>query len=167
MDNKCAKVHMTATMRSLVSISRLFALLTDPLRLRILRLLRQGELCVCELVDALGGTPQYRVSRHLGALRKGKLVVARRRGRWMHYRLDGVAAEGRLAARLIELLDHELARMPETKADHTRLEDRLRLRRSGQCVVGNRPAARVAGDRGDGRAAATRQGAAGVSCSRK
>ena len=51
--------------------------LADPLRLRILRLVRQRELCVCELVDALA-VPQYRVSRHLTALRRLGLVAARR-----------------------------------------------------------------------------------------
>ncbi len=142
----------------LVTISRLFALLEDPFRLRILRLLRQGELCVCELVDALGGIPQYKVSRHLGALRRGKLVVARREGRWIHYRLDTGAAAGRLAARLIEFLDHEVAGFPDIKADATRLEDRLRLRQWGQCVVGIRPGARVTEHQGDGRAGPAKAG---------
>ena len=43
--------------------------LTDPTRLRIVSLLRHGELCVCDLMEALQ-TPQSKVSRHLAFLKK-------------------------------------------------------------------------------------------------
>lgn len=68
-----------------------FKNLADPTRLRLMVLLAlRGETCVCELAGALGA-PEYKVSRHLGVLRNGGLVEARREGAWMHYRL----AEGR------------------------------------------------------------------------
>ena len=72
------------------NIARVLGMLTDLTRLRLLRLLCQQELCVCELVDTLR-MPQYKISRHLRSLRAVGLVEARRDGRWMHYRLGAVA----------------------------------------------------------------------------
>jgi ArsR family transcriptional regulator, arsenate/arsenite/antimonite-responsive transcriptional repressor len=65
-----------------------FQLLSDNTRLRSLVLLQQeGELCVCELVHALG-VIQPKVSRHLAALRYCGVVTDRRSGRWVYYRID-------------------------------------------------------------------------------
>jgi ArsR family transcriptional regulator len=63
-----------------------FRALSDRTRLRLLGLLRDGELCVCDLVDALG-IPQPKASRHLAYLRKAGFVVSRRAGPWTYYRL--------------------------------------------------------------------------------
>ena len=66
----------------------LFNACADATRRRILLLLLgRGELCVCDLLDVLE-LPQSKVSRHLGVLRESGLVVARRAGTWMHYRLN-------------------------------------------------------------------------------
>lgn len=65
----------------------LFKALSDPTRLRLAVLLAiKGETCVCDLAAALD-EPDYKISRHLGILRSGGLVEARREGAWMHYRL--------------------------------------------------------------------------------
>jgi len=64
----------------------IFRALSDRTRLRILNLLQSGEVCVCHIVAVLG-SPQPTVSRHLAYLRKVGLVVARKEGLWMHYRL--------------------------------------------------------------------------------
>ena len=66
--------------------SDLFRALADDTRLRIVRLLARGSLCVCQIVDALG-LPQYSISRHLGILKAAGLVADRREGTWMHYSL--------------------------------------------------------------------------------
>jgi ArsR family transcriptional regulator len=64
-----------------------FDALADPIRRRILALLLGAdERCVCELHGALAA-PQPKVSRHLGVLREAGLVLARRNGVWMHYRI--------------------------------------------------------------------------------
>ena len=64
-----------------------FDALSDPLRRRILvMLLDKDERCVCELHDALGEA-QPKVSRHLSVLRDAGMVVGRRDGVWMHYRI--------------------------------------------------------------------------------
>jgi ArsR family transcriptional regulator len=64
-----------------------FEVLSDPIRRRILSLLLlHDERCVCDLNAALDA-PQPKVSRHLGVLREAGLVLTRREGVWMHYRL--------------------------------------------------------------------------------
>lgn len=62
-----------------------FAALSDPLRLRLMLLLhREGELCVCEMTQALG-IPQPKASKHLSVLRDAGLVRIRRDAQWVHY----------------------------------------------------------------------------------
>jgi ArsR family transcriptional regulator len=127
---------------SLKKTAQFLAVLGDSTKLRVLRLLQGQELCVCELVDALR-LPQYAVSRHLQALRAAGLVEARRSGRWMNYRLGGVVGRTHLAQRILELLHRELEGLPEVAQDDARLIKRLRLRRSGLCIVGTMPAAQA------------------------
>ncbi|MGD2083190.1 MAG: metalloregulator ArsR/SmtB family transcription factor [Chromatiales bacterium] len=70
-----------------VSATELFACLAHDTRLRCLvLLLRHGELCVCELTQAIGAA-QPHVSRHLAQLRELGLVTDRRQGLWIHYRI--------------------------------------------------------------------------------
>jgi len=68
-------------------ISQLFKALTDETRLRIVRLLSEGELCVCDLTHALK-MPQSTVSRHLAHLKNSGLVTDRRCKTWAYYRLS-------------------------------------------------------------------------------
>ena len=64
-----------------------FDALADPIRRRILSLLLlHDERCVCDL-NAVLDAPQPKVSRHLAVLREAGLVLTRREGVWMHYRL--------------------------------------------------------------------------------
>ena len=61
--------------------------LADPTRLRILMLLlKEEELCVCHLTKVLQ-IVQPKISRHLAVLRENKLLLDRRSGLWIHYRL--------------------------------------------------------------------------------
>jgi ArsR family transcriptional regulator len=65
-----------------------FKALSDETRLRIMTLLlEQEELCVCDLVGALGQT-QSKISRHLRYLYNAGLLKDRREGLWMHYRIS-------------------------------------------------------------------------------
>lgn len=61
--------------------------LSDETRLKILAYLQVGELCVCEIVDALG-KPQSTVSHHLLLLQNAGLIRGRRQGRWIMYSLN-------------------------------------------------------------------------------
>ncbi len=65
-----------------------FKMLADTTRLRCLMLMQtEGELCVCELSHALN-LSQPKISRHLALLRESGMLVARRSGTWMHYRIN-------------------------------------------------------------------------------
>lgn len=64
-----------------------FHALSEPLRLQILELLREQELCVCELCDHLG-TSQSKLSFHLKTLKEAQLVRTRQEGRWIYYSLN-------------------------------------------------------------------------------
>ena len=64
-----------------------FRALGDVNRLRVLQLLFDGELCVCQ-VEKLLDMSQPNVSRHLHKLRTAGLVEADRRGQWTYYRLS-------------------------------------------------------------------------------
>ena len=67
--------------------SRIFKCLADDTRLRIsLLVLREGELCVCELTAALQES-QPKISRHLAQLRTCGILEDRRQGQWVYYRL--------------------------------------------------------------------------------
>lgn len=62
--------------------------LADETRLQALLLIQQeGELCVCELTEALD-TNQPKISRHLAQLRQCELLVDRREGQWVYYRIN-------------------------------------------------------------------------------
>ncbi len=58
----------------------------EPTRLRLLNLLRQGDICVCDL-QAVLGLPQPTISRHLAILRHAELVLDERDGTRVFYRL--------------------------------------------------------------------------------
>lgn len=67
---------------------KFFKCLADETRLRCLMLIQQeGELCVCELTEALQEI-QPKISRHLAQLRKCGLLVDRRQGQWIFYSIN-------------------------------------------------------------------------------
>ena len=115
-------------------VARLLTALTDPTRLRLLRLLRQQELCVCELVDALR-IPQYKISRHLRRLRAAGLVEARREGRWMHYRLSQRGGQARLMQDLLHVLCSRVDETSVGKQDDLGLRRRLAAGKVGRCLT--------------------------------
>lgn len=78
----------TDTLRPLVDTLKALA---HPVRLRILALLRDGELCVCEVGEVLGLAPST-VSEHLTDLRRTGLVREWKVGRWVHVALADEAA---------------------------------------------------------------------------
>ena len=67
--------------------------LAHPARLRILAMLADGELCVCQVIAVLGYAPST-ISQHLSVLSRGGLVAERKEGKLVFYRLrdDGAAA---------------------------------------------------------------------------
>jgi ArsR family transcriptional regulator len=67
-------------------LETLFKAMSDPIRLRLLNLIADREVCVCYFVEVIEA-PQPTISRHLAYLRRVGLVNARRDGKWMHYSL--------------------------------------------------------------------------------
>lgn len=117
-----------------------FKVLSDETRLRIVRLFLHAEvsLCVCEIVDALG-LPQYKVSRHLSALKNAGLMDATKKGTWAYHQLK---VDSPLLSKLWEFigstsLDAEAELLLER--DREVLDWRLSLRDNDMCVVGLSP----------------------------
>ncbi len=82
---RLAKENMPAE-EDILRLAESFKTICDPSRLKILLALRQGEMCVLHIVDAVGGT-QSAVSHQLRLLRTAKIVKARRDGRNIVYAL--------------------------------------------------------------------------------
>ncbi|HHW14064.1 MAG TPA: winged helix-turn-helix transcriptional regulator, partial [Firmicutes bacterium] len=61
--------------------------LADETRLKIFKLVERQELCVCQIVPAIG-LSQPTVSVHLAKLKRAGLVKERRAGQWSHYSVD-------------------------------------------------------------------------------
>jgi len=71
-----------------ITAPSLFAALSHETRLRcVMLLMRHDDLCVCELTHAIGAA-QPHISRHLAQLRELGLLVDRREGLWIHYRIN-------------------------------------------------------------------------------
>ncbi len=113
----------------------LFKALSDETRLRIVKLLENGELCVCHLVAAVDMS-QPKVSFHLKVLKGAGLIKDRREGKWMYYRLN----ESDLFKRLLFLSVADRVREEEMAADHARLDAFRTPRADGDpgtgCCVG-------------------------------
>ncbi len=108
----------------------------DPNRVRILKILEGGELCVCQIVAVLGHS-QPTVSKHLSVLRTAGLVAERRAGRWVFFRL----ADGEVntyAMRLLELIGGWLAADPTIAADAQRVAEIRRMPVEQLCAAGSR-----------------------------
>lgn len=102
-----------------LDIETIFRALSDRTRLRILNLLRGGELCVCDLVAVLD-VPQPTASRHLAYLRKTGLVLARKEGLWHYYRLT--PAKSIFHKKLLECVEASSLEFPQLAADVERLQ---------------------------------------------
>ena len=102
----------------------LFKCLADATRLRMtLLVLREGELCVCELIHALDDS-QPKISRHLAQLRSSGLLLDRRQGQWIYYRINPALHDW-----VTQVLDITLqANQPWLHSDAQRLDS-----------MGNRP----------------------------
>jgi ArsR family transcriptional regulator len=104
--------------------TQLFRVIADPIRWRILHLLRAGELCVGDLVTALN-VPQPTASRHLTYLKRVGLIAARKHSYWTFYAL--APARTPLRRKLLECLEADVTGQ---KRDAKRL---AAVRRTGGC----------------------------------
>jgi len=119
-------------------VVKTFKALADPTRLRVVLLLRQRDLCVCELMYILG-MEQSRVSHHMRVLRDAGLAEDVREGRWIIYRVPDEARallEGLFAGPLRDRIEQSR----EATADLRKLESCI-LENIRGCVCESQPRA--------------------------
>lgn len=112
---------MEAVTSSLWKWVDVFKALGHPVRLRMIALLAEGELCVCQLAVAVG-LAFSTVSTHLSALRRAGVVEERKEGRWVYYAL---ARQNPQIERLVQDVLPGLAVHPQVRQDRALLQ-RLR-----------------------------------------
>ena len=92
----------------------IFKALSDETRLRMLSLIMDGEMCVCEIEHCLGLT-QSNASRHLTALKKAGFLSSSKHAQWAYYKLDeGFCNENPL---LVRYLREKLTSLPSYASD--------------------------------------------------
>jgi len=108
--------------------ARMFKALSDETRLRILSLLLEGELCVCDLMAVLQ-LPQSTVSRHLAYLKNASWEDDRRCGIWIYYSILETDSEPHKS--ILCLLRSVLPNLGVSASDRQRLRE---LCRSNNCA---------------------------------
>jgi len=99
-------------MREILSIAKA---LGDESRLRALLAVKDGELCLCQIIEVLGLSPAT-VSKHMNTLEQARLVERTRRGKWRFYKLaDG--SSSRAAKRALAWVVDELRSDPKLTED--------------------------------------------------
>ncbi len=99
-------------MREILAITKALA---DESRLRALIAVKDGDLCLCQLIQVLGLSPAT-VSKHMDTLERAGLVERRRQGKWRFYRLaEGSASPAARSA--LEWVLHELRSDPQLAED--------------------------------------------------
>ena len=110
-------------MRELLSIAKA---LSDETRVRALLSIKDGELCLCQIIKVLGLSPST-VSKHMNVLQQAGLVQRRKQGKWHFYHLaDGEtsrAAQRALTWALDELADHPTITQDAKSVRQVRRED--------------------------------------------
>ena len=90
-EKTCQKNHKPKITDSLSVLNPItfYKCLTDEIRLEALMLTHyHGELCVCELMEALGEQSQPKMSRNLAVLKKSQIITDRKNGKWVFYRIN-------------------------------------------------------------------------------
>ena len=124
-------------------LEQYFKALGDTNRLRILNLLLHGELCVCDIQYVLEAT-QPNVSRHLSYLKNSALVLDRRDGYRIFYRLADPKQGTK--KRLFEFLRDAYKNEEQLQADKKRLKEAIE---AGSCTLGEwKPYSAVGGTKG-------------------
>jgi ArsR family transcriptional regulator len=120
-------------------VARLFKAFSDETRLRILRLLLNGELCICELMEVLQ-LPQSNVSRHMAYLKNAGLVDDRREAVWVYYSLT--EPKDKVHACQLKCLrecfdDYEILRQDEARLEEFKLRGSCGPSRDRREMVGH------------------------------
>jgi ArsR family transcriptional regulator len=111
-------------------ILNIFKALSEETRLRVLKLLDHGELCVCDIVAALDMI-QPKVSFHLAVLKEAGLIKDRKQGKWVHYKID----DSDIFRRFLLLSTLERISAETVSEDIRRLKDFLKIKHQKANVV--------------------------------
>lgn len=101
-------------------LTNIFKLLSDDSRLRMMILLYQQDLCVCEISGILG-VPQPRVSKNLSKLRDLNLVIDERKEKFVFYTLK---KDNLLLTQTLQQIINQIEQYPQIKIDSDRLMDK-------------------------------------------
>ena len=115
-------------MRAIMNITKALA---DETRVRTLLVLREGELCVCQITELFGLAPST-MSKHLSILFQAGLVECRKRGRWIYYQLPGRGAP----VEVREAMDWVVASLrknPQVVRDRQRIKKILKTNPTELC----------------------------------
>ena len=99
-------------MRELLSIAKA---LSDESRLRALVTVRDGELCLCQIIQVLGLSPAT-VSKHMDVLERAGLVRRRRQGKWRYYSVNDGLTQGP-AGSALKWIFEQLPKDPQLMED--------------------------------------------------
>jgi ArsR family transcriptional regulator, arsenate/arsenite/antimonite-responsive transcriptional repressor len=121
-------------------LTTIFKALSDETRLRIIKLLEEGELCVCDITAALDMV-QPKVSFHLSTLKEAGLIKDRKQGKWIHYSLN----EKDMFRRMLILSACERMEDGAISGDRKRLNAFLERKDQGDKIVALKPNSRCCG----------------------
>jgi ArsR family transcriptional regulator len=128
------KLAAMKTSDDLTYMANLYMALADRTRLRILNLLREGEVCVADFTEVLGHS-QPKISRHLAYLRNAGIVETRRDGKWIHYCIAW--PDDQSVRDVIKAALHSLSMREICAADTDRYTGSLSASSNGIGPVGN------------------------------
>jgi len=114
-------------------IANIFKALSDDTRLRVIKLLHERELCVCELMQVLDMS-QPRISRHMSVLKNAGLVNDRREGKWIHYSLNK-NTQGKEVKILLDAMAVVANDDAVVKADKKNLKKAIRMSIFKSCCI--------------------------------
>jgi ArsR family transcriptional regulator len=91
-------------MTSVYDLAQVLKALSEPNRLRILKMLEQRPLCVCEITEVLQLATST-VSKHLSILRAAGLIRAEQEGKWVNYYLNEMRAQESISSLVSQLTE--------------------------------------------------------------
>ena len=111
--------------------ANIFKALSDETRLRVVKLLQERELCVCELIQVLNMS-QPRISRHLSVLKNAGIVDDRREGKWVYYSLCNETRNNKVKT-ILEAMSLLADDNSVVKKDKKNLKRAVRLSKIERC----------------------------------
>lgn len=106
----------------------IFKALSDETRLKMLKIMDKGEICVCDLVSVLN-VSQPKISFHLNVLKGAGLIKARKHGKWVHYSIN----DSDIFRRFLILSVMEKIQEATMKDNYTRLSRIINIKNKSRC----------------------------------